>query len=410
MIYFTLLMLVLAITAICRGPVLKHLSVPWFFIGWLPGELPWLFAAMQIFGTVIFFLLADSIGIKEFVAVSIAAVTLLVWFNLHAKTWRAGAVFNTALRDMPGEKPELRSEKKPGIASPPVIHKRNWLRPFHYKREGVERIKNISYGNFARNKLDIYRKAGADPTTARSPVLLHVHGGAWAIGHKHQQALPLINYLAQNGWICVDINYRLAPKHPYPACLIDVKKAIVWIKENIAYYGGNPDFIAITGESAGGHLCALAALTCNNPQFQPGFETSDTQVQAAIPVYGVYDFTNHQRDGSLMQKFLEKYVMPQPFANDIEGWKNASPVFQINNPNLPIFVIHGDKDCVVPVEQARDFVRQLKQRNKAITLYAEIPGAQHGFDIFHSVRTEFHVEAIGTFLHHCFSTDPLNKN
>ena len=75
-----------------------------------------------------------------------------------------------------------------------------------------------------------------------------------------------------------------------------------------------------------------------------------------------------------------------------------------------MFVIHGDKDCVVSVEQARDFVRQLKQRNKAITLYAEIPGAQHGFDIFHSVRTEFHVEAIGTFLHHCFSTDPLNKN
>ena len=96
-------------------------------------------------------------------------------------------------------------------------------------------------------------------------------------------------HLAAKGWVCVAINYRLAPRDPFPAQIIDVKKGIAWIRENIASYGGDPDYIAITGGSAGGHLCALAALTPNDPEWQPGFEDVDTSVQVAIPHYGVYD-------------------------------------------------------------------------------------------------------------------------
>ena len=70
-----------------------------------------------------------------------------------------------------------------------------------------------------------------------------------------------MQHLAAKGWVCVAINYRLAPRDPFPAQIVDVKKAIAWIRENIASYGGDPDYIAITGGSAGGHLTALAALT-----------------------------------------------------------------------------------------------------------------------------------------------------
>ncbi len=97
------------------------------------------------------------------------------------------------------------------------------------------------------------------------------------------------------GWVCVAINYRLAPRDPFPAHIVDVKKAIAWIRENIAAYGGNPDYIAITGGSAGGHLAALAALTANDAAYQPGFEDADTTVQAAVPHYGVYDFAGVDR-------------------------------------------------------------------------------------------------------------------
>ena len=70
-----------------------------------------------------------------------------------------------------------------------------------------------------------------------------------------------MQHMAAKGWVCVAINYRLSPRDPFPAHVIDVKRAIAWIREHIAEYGGNPDYIAITGGSAGGHLAALAALT-----------------------------------------------------------------------------------------------------------------------------------------------------
>ena len=82
--------------------------------------------------------------------------------------------------------------------------------------------------------------------------------------------------LAAQGWVCVAINYRLAPRDPFPAQIIDVKRALAWIREHIADHGGDPDYVAITGGSAGGHLAALAALTANDPAYQPGFEDADT--------------------------------------------------------------------------------------------------------------------------------------
>ena len=111
------------------------------------------------------------------------------------------------------------------------------------------------------------------------------------IGNKRGQAHPLMSHLAELGWICVAINYRLSPRSTWPDQIVDVKRAIAWTKEHIAEYGGDPDWIAITGGSAGGHLSSLAALTPNDPRFQPGFEEADTRVQAAVPFYGVYDFT-----------------------------------------------------------------------------------------------------------------------
>ena len=103
-------------------------------------------------------------------------------------------------------------------------------------------------------------------------------------------------HLAERGWVCVAVNYRLSPRGTWPDHIVDVKRAIAWVKAHIAEYGGDPDFVAITGGSAGGHLSSLAALTPNVAGFQPGFEDADTSVQAAVPFYGVYDFTN--RDGT----------------------------------------------------------------------------------------------------------------
>ena len=122
----------------------------------------------------------------------------------------------------------------------------------------------------------------ASPTAAR-PCCSRSTAAPGRSARRTSRRCPLMYHLAAKGWVCVAINYRLAPRDAFPAQIIDVKKGIAWIRENIASYGGDPDYIAITGGSAGGHLCALAALTPNDPEWQPGFEDVDTSVQVAVP-------------------------------------------------------------------------------------------------------------------------------
>ena len=82
-------------------------------------------------------------------------------------------------------------------------------------------------------------------------MLIQVPGGAWAVGDKRVQAYTLMSQMAELGWICVSINYSKSPRCTFPAHLIDVKRALAWVRDNIADYGGDPDFVAITGGSAG---------------------------------------------------------------------------------------------------------------------------------------------------------------
>ncbi len=113
---------------------------------------------------------------------------------------------------------------------------------------------DIAYGEHGtRNHLDIWRRPDLD-RGGKAPVLLQVPGGAWMVGSKRQQAYPLMSHLAELGWVCVAINYRLSPRSTWPDQIVDVKRALAWTKEHIAEYGGDPDWVAITGGSAGGHL------------------------------------------------------------------------------------------------------------------------------------------------------------
>ena len=162
------------------------------------------------------------------------------------------------------------------------------------RRRYVEKTSIVRYGPHGRaNLADIWRRSDL-PRDGHAPVLLQVPGGAWAIGMRRPQAYPMMSDLAERGWICVSMAYRVSPRNTWPDHIVDVKRALAWVKENIADYGGDPDFVAISGGSAGGHLAALAALTPNDPQYQPGFEDADTSVVAAVPVYGRYDWFSPQ--------------------------------------------------------------------------------------------------------------------
>jgi acetyl esterase/lipase len=232
----------------------------------------------------------------------------------------------------------------------------------------------------------------------RAPVLIQVPGGAWAVNGKRGQAYTLMTRMAELGWICVSIDYSKSPRSTFPAHLIDVKRAIAWVRENIADYGGDPDFIAITGGSAGGHLASLAALTPNDPTFQPGFEDADTTVQAAVPYYGVYDFTNAETMHELMLPFLEQFVMRARYNETPERFETASPISYVHKQAPPFFVLHGEKDELVPCSQARTFCAAMRDAGAPTVAYAELPNAHHAFDILSTVRSGLAANAVADFL------------
>lgn len=370
----------------------------YFMMSWVTGELALFHLAWQLLATLAFAFFGGLEGAAGALGLALSFGSWGGLIGLQRRAGLAGQSLEGALRETLG------SDYRDAIADDSrrlvrdEVSAADWSRPFRFGSDGVEAIRGLSYGPAGkRNQLDVYR-----PTrpVEKAPVLLQIHGGAWVIGEKEQQGRPLMTFLAERGWVCVAINYRLSPSSKFPDHLIDAKRAMKWIRENIEEYGGDPNWVAVTGGSAGGHLSSLFALTPNEPRFQPGFEDVDTSVQAAVPFYGIYDFAdrNDVRGRSSMRPMLERMVMPAPLAKDPDLWDSASPVCWAREDAPPFFVIHGDQDALAFVEDARLFVTALRRRSKQPVVYAEIPYAQHAFEIFHSERTSHAVGAVHRFL------------
>ncbi len=308
------------------------------------------------------------------------AITLTSWVGLALSVRRSFAArheIRDALRELHHEAPEVEPQ--------PVKVERNVT----FARAGGRNL-----------HLDVHAPATAAEPGRRRPALVQIHGGGWVLGFKDRQGQLLMDHLAARGWVCFNVDYRLSPMATFPDHLVDVKRAIAWIREHADEYDIDPDFIAATGGSAGGHLTTLAALTNDQDRYQPGFEDADTSVQAAVPFYGVYDFTN--RNGAWPEEtipwFLAPLVMKVDPDEDPEAWAAASPLDQVRTEAPPFLVVHGDIDVLAPVEDARDFVDRLRAVSDEPVYYLELKGAQHAFETFPSVRANAVVEAAARFL------------
>jgi acetyl esterase/lipase len=269
--------------------------------------------------------------------------------------------------------------------------------PAPRRRRYAASISDIPYGpGGPAHLLDIWRPESCLPS--RLPVLLQIPGGAWTMNDKRGQAYAQMARMVDLGWICVAINYRRSPRHSWPAHILDVKRALAWVRHNIIDYGGDPDFIALTGGSAGGHLCALAALTANEPMLQPGFESADTTVQAAVPYYGVYDLTTVDNMHEMMLPFLERVVFKSRFTDDPARFESASPICNVKSSAPPFFVLHGDRDPIVPSTQARAFCTAMRDAGVETVCHAELPNAAHAFDTATSLRSQVVADAVADFL------------
>ena len=375
----------------------------WFGVGMVNGEL-----AITLIGAQLAFialwvatLSADTAGFALGLSLFIGAWILL---GIALKDgFDAGAAFNRALgvalgRDYLASLPASRRVKLQQH-----IHSRDWLRPFRFRRPGVRYVRNVAYTTAGkRGLLDLYLpvKQGS-----RRPVLLQVHGGAWMMGHKSEQGQPLLHRMVEMGWVGVSINYRLAPRDAYPAQIIDVKKAIAWVKQNVAEYGGDPDFIVVTGGSAGGHLSLLAGLTPGHADWQKGFEGVDTAVQGVLAMYPVVDLTNRHgiRQQDRMDSFITRRIVQQTREAAPHIFEDGSPNSWIHREGVaaaapPFCIVQGTHDSLVWVEEVRRFVAEFSPLTSHPLVYAELPGAQHAFEILHSPRTSHFLNAAAAWL------------
>ncbi len=275
-----------------------------------------------------------------------------------------------------------------------------------WRRRGVKVGRRVTYARRGRRnlRLDVYAPATearfrGDNEEGLHPAIVQVHGGAWITGSRHEQGVPLLSHLAANGWVGFNVDYRLGPRARFPAQIVDVKRAIAWVRENAEEYGADPSFIAITGGSAGGHLSALAALTAGDPSLQPGFEDADTSVAACVPFYGLYDLLDPDAiHVPALRHLLEHVVFRARRSRVPERFREASPLHRIHAGAPPFFVVHGEDDSLVPVEDARRFVAGLREVSSAPVVYAEMRGGQHAFDLIPSWRSIPVLDAVERFL------------
>jgi acetyl esterase/lipase len=328
------------------------------------------------------------------------AALVVSWWGLvkaSAAAKRAPAVLDESLAEQFGSDFRLRLPES--LARDTALRLQDTWIPKLSERRRYLRHENLSYGEAGiRNRLDIWHRRDLPPGAA-APVLIQIHGSAWVTGSKRGQGYPLMAHMAERGWVCVTINYSLAPAARWPAHIVDVKRAIAWVKREIATYGGDPQRIALTGGSAGGHLSSLAALTANELIFQPGFEDDDTSVQAAVPFYGLYDLLDRAGEGPAEQEeFLTKIVIGRSRGEAFDIWSQGSPMSWLRSDAPPFFILHGTIDTMTSPVQARTFSEGLRAVSKNPVLYAELPGAQHMFDSFPTVRGAATVAAVDRFL------------
>jgi acetyl esterase/lipase len=385
--------LLLSISAWIPARRLGPFAFFYMMAGWLTGELALQHLAWQAVATLGFALAG---ALESPYGLAGLAVTFLSWGLLLASHMRGVKAAQEGRRALAPLDLSVDADVSPA----------HGLRaPFRMRQEGVEKIRDVAYGAILpgdkgrRNLLDVVRPIERGE---RRPALLQIHGGGWVIGDKREQGQPLMTHLASRGWVCFAVNYRLSPQATFPDHIVDVKRAIRWIREHGAEYGADPDFVCVTGGSAGGHLAALAAVSANDPRFQPGFEASDTRLAAAVPFYGVYDFLDRFgiRGGHKMEPFLSRTVLKCTPEENRELWEAASPITHVSEEAPPFLLVHGTHDSLTWLEEMHAFSHALAEKSRQPVLTLELEGAQHAFDTFHSPRSAHVVRTVTAFLEH----------
>jgi len=241
--------------------------------------------------------------------------------------------------------------------------------------DGYRLHRDLTYsirGNLSL-KADVYMPA----KPGRYPGIITLHSGSWSRGSKARMS-PLAALLSENGFVVMNINYRLAPKYKFPAALIDARSALAWFRSNAYRFGLDKNRIAIYGYSAGAHLALMLALSTEGTG--PGLYG---RVQAVIAGAAPSDLTKLP-DSPTLRKLIGSSR-----AESIELYKRASPTFHVSRDDPPTLLYHGRFDWVIPVYQSRRLFQLLKESGVTVELRELNTG--HGTTYFNRTTVLEHV-------------------
>ncbi|PPK63627.1 alpha/beta hydrolase [Actinokineospora auranticolor] len=235
--------------------------------------------------------------------------------------------------------------------------------------------------------LDLHVPAADTPP----PVVVWIHGGAWLEGDRRfppptVTEQQLFGGLLAAGLAVATVDYRHSREAHFPAQLHDVKAAVRYLRRFADPFGVDGSRIGVWGESAGGHLAALLALTGpGRLEGTEGVPGEDSTVSAVVDWYGVSDLPAM---GKLDRPAPPGRPVPerQLVGGSEEEWPElalaASPVAYADRVGPPFLLIHGLADTIVPHSQSEVLADRLRDSGTEVELHS-VPGADH---IFMGVR------------------------
>jgi acetyl esterase/lipase len=217
-------------------------------------------------------------------------------------------------------------------------------------------------------KLDIYRSS-THTSTEPKPAVVVIHGGSWKSGDRRQLGLYAAS-LARRGYIAFAIDYRLAPKHPWPAQWEDVRDAVIYVRREAKKLGIDPDRIGAVGYSAGGHLASMLAV--NGAKESSASEPKiSAKVSCAAAGGAPCDFSQMPLDNNFLKYWLGATRKEAP-----DVYLHASPLQQVSHLAAPMFFYNGVMDFMVRPNSAADLSKSLKKFG-IDTAQHLVPGAGH---------------------------------
>ncbi len=228
---------------------------------------------------------------------------------------------------------------------------------------------NIHYDHYQQTILDIVQPRA--PSLADRPGVIVIHGGGWVQGTKEEMLEEYCLPFVRRGMVVANVEYRLANAAPAPAAVNDILKAAQWFQEHAAQYKVDPKRILATGNSAGGHLALMTAMTPASANLGPSIK-----IAAVIDFFGVADVADQLAPGPGQRPYAVAWIPDQP--NRMELARSLSPITYVRKGLPPILVLHGDADPTVPYEQSAALVKALKGAGDDAELIT-VPDGRHGF-------------------------------